>query len=237
MTIRKKVEEGARKTAVPSVTASRQIPTKPSIPVNEVPEGGERVDQIREILFGAQRQEYERRLAQLEELLVKNITELSKETAARFASLQQETDKKFARLEELLVKSISDVSRDIERKMDSHTSDNDKRFKQMEQRVDEALSELKKEVAHQFNLQKNEYIQKFGSLEEKLPKIVAEINKRMEAEVASLTRSIDTSRSESTRSVEQLERQKMDRISLAKLLHGAAAGIEGKEPKADVGGK
>jgi len=237
MTIRKKVEEGARKTAVPSITANPQASAKPSTPLDVVPEGGERVDQIREILFGAQRQEYERRLTQLEELLVKNITELSKETTAKFASLQQETDKKFARLEELLLKSISDISRDIERKMDLHTADNDKRFKQMEQHVDEVISELKKETVHQFNLQKNEYIQKFGSLEERLPKIVAEINKKMDAEVASLARSVDTARAESTRSTEQLDRQKMDRVTLAKFLHNIAAGIESKEHKADPGGK
>ncbi|MFA5078966.1 MAG: hypothetical protein WC541_05720, partial [Dehalococcoidia bacterium] len=97
--------------------------------------------------------------------------------------------------------------------------------------------ELKKETARQFNLQKNEYIQKFDSLEEKLPKIVAEFNKRVDAEIASLTKYVDTARSESARSTEQLDRQKMDRATLAKFLHNIAAGIEGKEHKADTGGK
>jgi len=237
MTIRKKGDDGARKTAASPSGTGVQPESKSIPPVNGTADGGERVDQIREILFGAQRQEYERRLTQLEELLVKNVTELSKETAARFASLQQETDRRFARLEDLLEKSISNVNRDIERKMDSHTADNDKRFKQLEQRLDEAVAELKKETLHQFNLQKNEYIQKFGSLEERLPKIVAEINKKIDAEVASLTRSVDAARVESARSAAQLDRQKMDRVSLAKFLHNAAAGIEGKDPRADAGGK
>lgn len=237
MTIRKKVDEGARKTVVPSADANLQTTNKPSLSINAAVEGGERVDQIREILFGAQRQEYERRLTQLEELLVKNITELSKETAAKFASLQQENDKKFARLEELLVKNISDISRDTERKIDSHTTDNEKKFKQLEQHFDEAISELKKETARQFNQQKNEYSQIFNSLEERLSKAVAEINKRVDADMASLTKLIDAARSESARSLEQLDRQKMDRVSLAKFLHNAATGIEGKEHKADVGSK
>ncbi|MBN1690688.1 MAG: hypothetical protein JW901_06675 [Dehalococcoidia bacterium] len=240
MTIRKKVDDGARKTATPAADADLKTANKSPLSMDAAAgggESGERVDQIREILFGAQRQEYERRLTQLEELLVKNITELSKETAGKFASLQQENDKKFARLEELLVKNIADISRDIERKIDLHTTDNEKKFKQLEQRFDEAISEVKKETARQFNLQKNEYTQQLGSLEEKLPKIVAEITRRIDSDVASLTKHIEAARSESARSLEQFDRQKMDRISLAKFLHNAATGIEGKEHKADAGGK
>jgi len=237
MTIRKKVDDGAKKTAIPSAGGNLQTASNSPLTANEATEGGERVDQIREILFGAQRQEYERRLTQLEELLVKNITELSKETAAKFASLQQENDRKFARLEELLVKNISDISRDTERKIDSHATDNEKKFKQLEQHFDEAISELKKETVRQFDLQKNDYIQKFDKLEEKLSKIVAEITRRIDGDVASLTKHIETARSESSRSLEHLDRQKMDRVSLAKFLHSAATGIEGKEHKVDAGGK
>jgi DNA anti-recombination protein RmuC len=237
MTIRKKVDDGARKIATPSSVAGLRTAGILDPGAAEAASGGERVDQIREILFGAQRQEYERRLTQLEELLVKNITQLSKETAARFAGLQQETDKKFARLEELLVKNIADISRDAERKIESHTTDNEKRFKQIEQHFDEAIAEMKKETSRQFNQQKNEYMQKFDGLEEKLPKIIADINKRMDADVASLTKLIDSTRSEATHSLDQLDRQKMDRVSLAKLLHNTAAGIEGKEHKADAGGR
>jgi len=208
-----------------------------TVPGNEKIEGGERVDQIREILFGAQRQEYERRLTQLEQLLVHNISELSKETAAQFASQQRENDKKFARLEELLVKSISDTSREIERKIELHKGENDKRFQQLDAQFKESISELKKETAQQFNLQKSDYIQKLDSLEDKLAKALSDVNKRMDADVASLTKSIDTTRSEFVRSQEQLDSRKMDRSSLAKFLHNAAAGIEGKEHKTDAGGK
>ncbi|MDD5399227.1 MAG: hypothetical protein PHU70_09135 [Dehalococcoidia bacterium] len=237
MTIRKKVDDGERKMEAPSTDANMQTASKSPLSVNTAAEGGERVDQIREILFGAQRQEYERRLTQLEELLVKNITELSKETASKFASLQHENDKKFARLEELLVRNIADINRDFERKIDLHTTDNEKKFKQFEQRFDDVLSDMKKETAHQFNQQKNEYMQIFSSLEDRLSKAIADINKRIDADVASLTKHIESARSESARSLEQFDRQKMDRVSLAKFLHNAATGIEGKEPKADAGGK
>jgi hypothetical protein len=238
MAVRKRADYGGSgKTGVPTAGANMQSVDKSPVTGNGITEGGERVDQIREILFGAQRQEYERRLTQLEELLVKNIAELSKETAGKFTGHQQENDKKFARLEELLLKNIADISREIERKIDLHKGENDKRFQQLEQHFDEALSELKKETVRQFNLQKSEYIQKLNSLEEKLAKAISEVNKRVDADVASLTKDINAARSESVRSLEQLDRQKMDRYSLAKYLHNAAAGVEGKEHKTDTGVK
>jgi len=57
-------------------------------------ESGEHVDQIRDILFGAQRQDYERRFARLEELLVKNITELGNETTRKADKIGRAVSKK-----------------------------------------------------------------------------------------------------------------------------------------------
>jgi len=238
MTVRKKIDDrDSRKTDVSTEPTSMPTMGKSPVTANENIEGGERVDQIREILFGAQRQEYERRLTKLEELLVQNISELSNETAAKFASQQRENDKKFARLEELLVKNISDTSHEIERKIDLHKVENDKRFQQLEEHFSTVISELKKETLHQFDVQKSEYTQRLNNLEDKLAKAIADINKRMDADVVSLTKSIDTAKSEFVRSLEQLDSHKMDRSSLAKFLHNAAAGIEGKEHKTDAGVK
>jgi len=238
MAIRKKVDDsGTRKTGASTAGIDVQNGGRSPVMRNGTPEGGERVDQIREILFGAQRQEYERRLTQLEELLVRNIAELSKETAGKFTSHQQENDKRFARLEELLVKNIADISREIERKIDLHRGENDKRFQQLEKHVTDAISELKKQTGLQFDSQKSEYIQKFDSLEEKLAKAITDINKRIDTDVASLTKDIDASKSELVRRFDQLDMNKMDRSSLAKLLHNTATGIEGKEHKTDTGVK
>lgn len=238
MAIRKKVDDsGMRKTAMSTAGSDVRNGGRSAVMGNGTTDGGERVDQIREILFGAQRQEYESRLTRLEELLVQNISELSKETTGKFASLQRENDKKFARLEELLVKNISDISQEFERKIDSHKGENDKKFQQLEEHFNKAISELKKETGHQFDLQKSEYFQKLNSLEEKLAKAVAEINKVRDADVASLTKDIAAAKSELLRSLEQLDMNKTDRYSLAKLLHNAAVGIEGKEHKTDPGVK
>jgi len=238
MTVRKKVDDRVmRNTSMAAGATNTQAIARSVITGDEKAEGGERVDQIREILFGAQRQEYERRLTKLEELLVQNISELSKETAAKFANHQQENDKKFARLEELLVKNIADISHEFERKIELHKGENEKRFQQLEDHFNKAISELKKETGHQFDLQKSEYIQKFNSLDDKLAKAMADISKRMDADVASLTKDIATAKSDLVRSLDQLNEHKMDRTSLAKFLHNAATGIEGKEHKTDSGGK
>jgi len=234
---KRKNDGGSIKTDMPAAGTTISTAGKSSLPGSVTAEGGERVDQIREILFGAQRQEYERRLTQLEELLVRNIADLSKETAGKFTSHQQENDKKFARLEELLVKNISDISREFERKTDLHKSENEKRFQQLDENFSKVVSELKKETTHQFDLQKNEYIQKLNSLEEKLAKAMTDTAKKMDADVASLNRDLAAAKSDLVRSLDQLDVHKMDRSSLAKLLHNAATGIEGKEHKTDAGGK
>lgn len=85
------------------------------------PEPKDRVEQVREILFGAQREEYDRRFSDLEELLAKNLTDLTNDTARKIAALRNDYDKRLARLEELLINNISDLSSDTARKVDALT--------------------------------------------------------------------------------------------------------------------
>jgi len=85
-----------------------------------------RVDQVRELLFGAQREEYDRRFNRLEELLVRSTSDLSNDTAKKFSALKDEYDKRFARLEELLVKNISDLNSDTTKKLGALRDEYDK---------------------------------------------------------------------------------------------------------------
>jgi len=77
--------------------------------------GGDRVGQIRDILFGAQREEYDRRLTRLEELLVTNIADLGNDVAHKLAVQRDEYDKRLARLEELMVTNVSDLNKRLAR--------------------------------------------------------------------------------------------------------------------------
>jgi len=115
------------------------------------PEGGENVDQIRDILFGAQRQDYERRFARLEELLINSISELGNETTRKFAGHQEEYNKRLAGLEESVTK-VSEFSLDIERNINVHKGENDKSFRDLEEQlkgdIDKAKSEIIRSLEH-----------------------------------------------------------------------------------------
>ena len=52
-------------------------------------ETGGNIDQIRDIIFGAQMRDYDRRFAQLEERLLKDSADLREELRQRYASLEE----------------------------------------------------------------------------------------------------------------------------------------------------
>jgi len=196
-------------------------------------EGGEHVDQIRDILFGAQRQDYERRFARLEELLVKNISELSNETTRKFAGYQEEYNRRLTRLEELLEKKVSELRLDIEHKIDAHKGENDKGFHESEEQFKNAIARLQEDTGKQFHLHKSEFSHKLSSLEGDLAKTTSDLKKQSDSDVASLKQAVDNAKSENIRSLERLDMNKVDHSTLAKFLHHLATSLENKDNKAD----
>ncbi|MFA5450614.1 MAG: hypothetical protein WC231_01260 [Dehalococcoidales bacterium] len=79
----------------------------------------DRVEQVREILFGAQREEYDRRFGELEELIAKSISDINGETTRKNNALRNDYDKRLARLEELLISNISELSNDTSSKIEN----------------------------------------------------------------------------------------------------------------------
>jgi hypothetical protein len=196
-------------------------------------DGEEHVDQIRDILFGAQRQDYERRFARLEELLVKNISDLSNVTTRESASYQEEYDRRLTKLEELLVKKVSELSLDIERKIDILKGENDKSFRELEEQFKKAISGVKEDTGKQLNLQKSEFSHKLSSLEGDLVKTISDLKKQSDSDAASLKQDIGNAKSENIRSLERLDMNKVDHSTLAKFLHHLAANLEHKDTKTD----
>jgi hypothetical protein len=96
----------------------------------------DKVDQVREILFGAQRDEYDRRFNRLEELIVKNISELKNDLTEKLGNLRDEYDKRFSRLEELLTRSITDLSNDTQVKVNNLRDDTDRNLAHIEELID-----------------------------------------------------------------------------------------------------
>ncbi|MDD5312410.1 MAG: hypothetical protein PHO26_05175 [Dehalococcoidia bacterium] len=108
------------------------------------------VDQVREILFGAQREEYDRRFSRLEELLVKNLSNLNNEMTEKVGALRDEHDKRLARLEELLAKNIADLSNDTAKKINALKDDYTSKFAHIEEllkKIDGEIQEIRKEKA------------------------------------------------------------------------------------------
>ena len=79
----------------------------------------DRVEQVREILFGAQREEYDRRFGELEELIAKSVSDVNSETTRKINALRNDYDKRLARLEELLISNISELSNGTSDKIDA----------------------------------------------------------------------------------------------------------------------
>lgn len=108
----------------------------------------DRVDQVREILFGAQREEYEKRFSRLEELVVKSISDLRNDTTTKLNSLRGDIDKRLARLEELLAKNIGDLNSDTTKKFNVLKTDYDKKFSNIEEsldKLDKSLQEIRRD--------------------------------------------------------------------------------------------
>jgi len=78
----------------------------------------DRVEQVREILFGAQREEYDRRFGDLEELIAKSVSDINSETTRKINALRNDYDKRLARLEELLISNMSELSNDTSTKIE-----------------------------------------------------------------------------------------------------------------------
>lgn len=234
MAVRKRIDDNGLKSVETSGRgiSNQEGDDSPTAGIGAAGEG-ERVDQIRDILFGAQRQEYERRFSRLEELLVKNISDLSNEITGKFTKYREEYDSRLTRLEELLVKNLSEVNLETERKINAHKVDNDKSFKQLDEKSTKGVSELREETGKQLSLQKSKCEQNINSLEIKLIDTISDLKKQLDADVISFKRDIDKTKSEILISLENLNINKADRSVLAGLLHHFASSLENKDNKID----
>lgn len=170
----------------PAVDLSKPRHTdKPDTP----PETEQKVGEIRDILFGAQRDEYDRRFTRLEELLVKSISDLTNETTAKIGNQRDEYDKRLTRLEELLVKSITDLSNETAEKLGTQRDEYDKRLTRLEELLVNNISELSSETS-----------------------------KRFESLSNSLTEQLKNEQELRTQSDQELAKEKVDKAAVNKLL-------------------
>ena len=75
---------------------------------NQVPADDSSIDQLRDILFGAQRREYESRLMRIEELIAKNHKNLQTEIGQQISSLRDELLKAEENARSMAIEELSD---------------------------------------------------------------------------------------------------------------------------------
>ncbi len=154
MAVREDVKQTRKRGSEPKGQGSAERDT--AEPATNAEDQG-RVDGVREILFGAQREEYDRRFNRLEELLVKSTSDLSNDITKKISGLREEYDQRFARLEELLVKNISDLGNDTTKKLGALRDEYDQRFARLEELLLKNVTDLSSDTARKLDALKDEF--------------------------------------------------------------------------------
>ena len=184
----------------PSPSASRPKTTAPEditgAQMAGDPMGGGNLDKIRDILFGAQARDYERKFSTLEERLLKESVDLRNDLKRRFDSL------------ELYIK------KEVEAVTDRVKSEQAERADSMKD-----LSRELKDLAKAME-------KKSGQLEDQASKAQREIRQQILDQSKSLSEEIQTHHTELSaaldQAVQQLRTEKTDRASLAALFMEAS---------------
>ncbi len=110
---------------------------------------GGNLDKIREILFGTQLRNYEKRLARVEERLVKESTELKDEIRRRFDSLESYIKREVESLSDSLKleqRERGEVVQDLSRELKDNTKILEKKFVQLDDQAIKIQRDLSQQI-------------------------------------------------------------------------------------------
>ena len=151
---------------------------------------GNSVGQIRDILFGALRQEYDRRFSRIEELIVNNIAMLEQDTVKKLQVQKAEYEKRSTNIEERFAKIISDLNADINKKIKQHKSESDKRFSQLEELLLNNVANLDQNIKSDISSLRNEFNVKIKELEDNMLQRFKQVNDDISRQFTSFERKI-----------------------------------------------
>lgn len=97
-----------------SNTHAKEQDTKPVEEAAQPAAADRNVDQIRDILFGGQMRDYERRFTELSERLDQEAQRLRHDTETRVAALEKRLDEQFDRLQKALRQEIQDRGQSLD---------------------------------------------------------------------------------------------------------------------------
>jgi len=144
---------------------------------NHLPEGGN-IDKIREILFGVQMRDYEKRFSRLEERLLKESADLRDDTKRRFEALETFINKEFESLAERLKaehgereESLQELSRDLK---DTGRAI-EKKIAQLDEQTTRNQRDLRQQILDQSKSLNEEIRQKYEQLSAALEREAMEL--------------------------------------------------------------
>ena len=154
--------------------------------------GGGSVDKIRDILFGSQMKEYDKKFSRLEELLLKKVSNIRDETVKRVDSL------------ELFIKKEVES---LDRRLRTEKADRSEKEKEFSGGLEEIAKSLEKKIA-----QLSEFT---GRGEKELRQQILEQSKTLRDEIRQMSEEMAISLE---RAVEELRNDKIDNTTLSNLL-------------------
>ena len=129
--------------------------------VEDVSSGGN-VDQIRDILFGSQMKDYERKFSRLEERILKEVSRLKEESNKRFDSLETFMNKEVESLSDKLksekesrddsvnelLTELNNTAKSLEKKLRTLESSTEKDVRALRQSIMDQSKTLLSEISH-----------------------------------------------------------------------------------------
>lgn len=140
------------------------------------PEDGGNIDKVRDILFGGQMRDYERRFQKLEERLLQETSELKDEVRKRLAALESFTKQEAASLADRIrneQEERTDATKDLARE----ARENMKAFEKKAGALDDALGKAQRELRQQLlELQQRMHDEMRQKVDEVLARLTQESN-------------------------------------------------------------
>src|SRR5262245_37772811 len=136
------------------------------------------LDKIRDLLYGDQVRESERRLNRLEERLVKAYTEVKEDSRRRFESLELFVKKEIESVSERL--KVEQAARDealseLSQALRDTVKSFDKRAAQLDEQTSKAQRELRQQIMEQSTTLRDEFLEKVRELSESFGRAVQEL--------------------------------------------------------------
>ena len=129
--------------------------------------GGGNLDKVRDILFGTQMRDYEKRFTRMEERLMKECTNLRDDTRKRLDSLETYIKQEIESLGETVKKQQStqdEALKDIAQELKNQTSSLEQKVSHLDEQTNKSAKDLRQQILEQSKNLDDEIRQKFSEM-------------------------------------------------------------------------